>query len=140
LPGLEEGMDMTKVLIVDDEEAVRFVFHRFLTDAGYEVSLAEHEIDARKILSADEFDVAIVDRILPGGMSGLDLREEIKRSQPGCEVIMISGLPIFEPADEIADEQDLTYLIKPVKKDEIMQAVREAAEKSKAKKPGETGT
>ncbi len=43
---------MARVLVVDDEEAIRFVFHRFLTDAGYEVLLAEHTTDAREFLLA----------------------------------------------------------------------------------------
>ncbi|SPD74024.1 Response regulator receiver domain protein,histidine kinase (fragment) [uncultured Desulfobacterium sp.] len=125
---------MTKVLIIDDEEAIRFVFHRFLTDAGYEVSLAGHEIDARKFLSSHRFDVAVVDRLLPGGSSGLALKEEINRTQPECEVIMMSGLPIFELAAEASCEEGQTYLTKPVKKDVIIQAVKEAAEKSKTKR------
>jgi len=70
---------MTKVRVVDDDEAIRFVFGRFLADAGQEVSLAEHENDAGEILSDNEFDVAVVDRILSDGQNGLVLIKEIKR-------------------------------------------------------------
>ncbi len=125
---------MTKVLVVDDEEAIRFVFQRFLTDAGYEVALAEHENDAREWLSADEFDVAVVDRILSDGKSGMDLIKAIKKAQPSCEVIMMSGFPTFHDSPELAEGETFAYLTKPVRKDQIVRAVEEAAEKSKTNK------
>ena len=121
--------EMTKVLVVDDEEAIRFVFERFLADAGYEVSLAEHENDAREILSANEFDVAVVDRVLSDGQNGMDLIKEIKESQPLCEIIMMSGFPIFHNAPEIAEGGLFAYLTKPVRKDDIVRAVEEAVAK-----------
>ncbi len=125
---------MTKVLVIDDEEAIRFVFQRFLSDAGYEVSLAAHENDARNFLSAQEFDVAVVDRILPGGESGLEILKEIRTSQPSCEVIMMSGMPLYQISPESTEGDPIVYLTKPIKKAEIVQAVKNAAEKSKIKK------
>jgi DNA-binding NtrC family response regulator len=130
---------MTKVLIVDDEEAIRFVFHRFLTDAGYEVSLAVHEDDAREFLSADEFDVAVIDRVLSDGKNGMDLIQEIRRAQPSCEVIMMSGFPTFNDTPELTEGEPFPYLTKPVRKDEIVRAVEAAAEKSKTKKASHSG-
>ena len=124
---------MTKVLVVDDEEAIRFVFGRFLADAGYEVSLAEHENDARQILSANEFDVAVVDRVLSDGQDGMDLIKEIKESQPSCEIIMISGFPTFHDAPEMPEDRPYVYLTKPVRKDDIVRAVDEAVEKRRRK-------
>jgi len=123
--------EMTKVLIVDDEEAIRFVFKKFLTDAGYEVSLAAHETDAREILSAHNFDVAVIDRILSDGKSGMDLMKEIKKSQPSCELIMISGFPTFNESSDLVEGNSFVYLTKPVKKDEIIKAVGEATQKSR---------
>ncbi len=123
--------DIPRVLIVDDEEAIRFVFHRFLADAGYDVSVAEHENAAKKVLSSNNFDVAVVDQILPGGQSGLDLVKDIKNMQPMCEVIMVSGFPDFGGESESIGMDKFKFLTKPVKKDEIVRAVEEAAEKSK---------
>ncbi len=125
---------MTKVLIIDDEEAIRFVFQRFLSDAGYDVSLAAHENDARRILSSQEFDVAVVDRILPGGESGLEILKEIQMSQPSCEVIMMSGMPLNQDSPESIGGNSVEYLTKPLRKADIVQAVKNAAEKSKLKK------
>ncbi len=120
-----------RVLIVDDEEAIRYVFHRFLADAGYDVSLAKHEGEAKAVLSSNNFDVAVVDQILPGGESGFDLVKDIKNMQPSCEVIMVSGFPDFNVEAEPLGAENLTFLTKPIKKDDIVRAVDKAAEKSK---------
>jgi DNA-binding NtrC family response regulator len=128
-----EKKEMTKVLVVDDEEAIRFVFGRFLADAGYEVLLAEHENDAREILSGNEFDVAVVDRVLSDGQSGMDLIKAIKESQPSCEIIMISGFPKFHDTPETPGDIPYAYLTKPVRKDDIVRAVGEAVEKRRRK-------
>ncbi len=55
---------MTKVLIVDDEENIRFSFGSILNDAGYDVIKVGHFVEAKSIISANRFDVAIIDRLL----------------------------------------------------------------------------
>ncbi len=131
LLGLKGQEGVPRVLIVDDEEAIRYVFHKFLADAGYNVSVAEHEDEAKEVLLSNRFDVAVVDQILPGGQNGIDLVKDIKNMQPTCEVIMVSGFPDFEGKNEFLEVGELTFLTKPVKKDEIVRAVDEAAEKCK---------
>ncbi len=127
---------MARVLVVDDEEAIRFTFQYFLTDAGHEVSLASHENDAREILSDNEFDVAVIDRILSDSNSGTDLMKEIKRLQLSCKVIMISGLPMFKDSSKGEDDEPFTYLTKPIKGSEIVQHVEQAAKESMLKEKG----
>ncbi len=78
--------------------------------------------------------MAVVDRILSDGKSGLDLIKEIKKSQPSCEVIMMSGFPIYDDSPGVTEGIPFTYLTKPVRKREIVQSVEEATEKSKSKK------
>jgi two-component system NtrC family response regulator len=117
---------MKRVLVVDDVEEIRFILRTFLTEAGYEVTVAAHEIDAKAILSAREFDVAVVDRILSGGKGGGYLSKEIKRLQPSCEVIMITGFPTFKSASKATEDDIFAYLVKPIKREEIVRAVEEA--------------
>ena len=74
---------MTKVLIVDDEENIRFSFSTILTEAGYDVITAGHIIDAKAILSANQFEVAIVDRLLVSD-NGMKIIEYINKIQPFC--------------------------------------------------------
>jgi len=129
-----KGEGMTRVLVVDDEEVIRFVFKKFLTDAGCEVAVAAHATDAKAILSNNEFDVAVVDRILPDGQGGIGLLKEIKMSQPSCEVIIMSGFPPPRSASETLEDDAFLYITKPVNMEEIVRVVEQAAERSKSKK------
>ncbi len=128
---------MTRVLVVDDEESIRFSLRTFLTDEGHDVITASHEIDARAIIDANEFDVAVVDRILTDGGNGVDIVKHLKKVQHNCESIMISAYPTFSSASKTIEHEAFAYLTKPVKKNEICQKVREAVEKGIAKKESE---
>ncbi len=128
---------MTRILVVDDEEDIRFSLKRFLTDDGHEVLTASHVIDAKSIIAANEFDVAVVDRILTDGGNGVDIVKHIKKVQPNCESIMISAYPTFSSASKTIEYEAFAYLTKPVKKNEICQKVEEAVEKGMAKKESE---
>ncbi len=122
---------MTKVLVVDDEESIRFSFQKFLTNAGFEVAAVSHPSEAKKILASNEFDVAVVDRIFPEGQDGLDLVKYIKDAQPFCQIILISAYPTFKSAAETLKYEAFAYLTKPVKREEICKVVGEAARKSR---------
>ena len=87
---------MPRVLIVDDEESIRFSYKKFLTDSGYDVAVTSHLLEAKALLPANEFAVAIVDRIL-GDDNGMDLVKHIRKTQPFCEPILISAYPVLNP-------------------------------------------
>ena len=124
---------MKRVLVVCADEKSRFIFREYLTEVGYEVVAAAHEIDAKAIVSATEFDVAVVDRFLPGQKGADNLSKEIRRLQPSCEVIMISSFPTRKSASEATVDNIFDYLVKPIKREEIVRAVEEAFEKRKSK-------
>ncbi len=125
---------MSRILIVDDEENIRFSYKNILTAAGYEVDVAAHLIDARAILKANEFDVAIIDRILADGQNGIDIVKYIREVQPFCEPVMMSGYPTFGSAAETLQFEGFAYLTKPVKQKELCEVVAKAVSKNKAKK------
>lgn len=125
---------MARILVVDDEESIRFSFQKFLSNTGHEVTVAENTIDAKAILAGNEFDVAIIDRILKDGQNGLDLVKHIREIQPFCEPILISAYPSFRSAAETLQYETVAYLTKPVKQEEICRVVVEAACRSKNKK------
>lgn len=121
---------MPKILIVDDEESIRFSFATILTDAGCDVIKAGHFIDAKSILNANQFDVAIVDRLL-ASHSGMELIEYINKVQPFCTTILISAFPNFKSASEGFKHRLFAYLKKPVKKKEVLSVVKAAVQNSK---------
>ncbi len=121
---------MARVLVVDDEEILRFSFEKILSSAGHDVISAEHIIDARSILGANKFDVAVVDRILSDGCNGIELVEHISDTQPFCESILVSAFPSFTSAAALLDHKAFAYLTKPVEKQQLIQTVGKAASKS----------
>ena len=125
---------MAKIFVVDDEESIRFSFSRMLTDAGYEVIAAGHSTDAKAILAANEFNVAVIDRLLMGRETGLELIKYIKEMQPSCETILVSAYPTRKSAAEALQYETFAYLNKPVKKEELCRVVKEAVRKGKARK------
>ena len=124
---------MPSILIVDDEESIRFSYKKFLIDSGYDVAVASHLLEAKALFPANEFAVAIVDRIL-GDDNGMDLVKHIRKTQPFCEPILISAYPSFESASETLQYDVSAYLTKPIEKQKLCQAVENAVRKNRIKK------
>lgn len=119
------------VLVVDDEESIRFAYRHFLSRSGFEVVEAADARRACALAAEQTFDVAVVDRILGGGGDGVHVIKQIHAFQPLCQTVIVSAYPSFESAAETLRYQSFAYLPKPVKKDEICRVVREAAQKSR---------
>ena len=109
------------VLVVDDEESIRFTFAHFLQNEGYEVLTAPDLRSAKKILASTRTDLIFLDIIL-GGDSGLELLKEIKRLGLNCPVVMITGKPTLTNATEALRYGAFDFLIKPVRKDNLLHA------------------
>lgn len=118
------------VLVVDDEESVRFSLERFLQKAGHEVSVAADIAAARALLETRSFDTAIVDRILANGENGLDLVSDLRAKHPFCQVILISAYPSFRSATQVLSAGAFAYITKPVRKSEILKTAEEAVKRS----------
>ena len=114
-----------KILIVDDEESLRFTLQSFLSQEGYEVLTADSYVSAKKILSKIDPDVFFIDIILEG-KSGLDFLREVKRRDLSSPVIMITGQPDIENAAEALRLGAFEYLIKPVRKTDLLLAAHRA--------------
>lgn len=116
---------MKSILIVDDEEILRFTFGEFLQEGGYEVSTAVNYDDALKKLGASAFDLVITDIIL-GGKTGIDLLEKIKDMGLTCPVIVLTGFPEIETASRAVSLGAFNYLSKPVDHETLLNAARVA--------------
>lgn len=84
---------MKHILIVDDEEAVGYVFERFLAIKGYRVSVATSGEQALAAYQADTPDLVITDYKMPG-MNGDELLRRLRALDPGLPAVMISANPI----------------------------------------------
>lgn len=107
------------VLIVDDEENIRFGFTMILTDAGYDVITASDYDSALGIISKNVPDVIISD-ILLGEQTGIDLLNEIKKMNIISPVIMITGEPNVDTSSVALRLGAFDYVAKPIRKETLL--------------------
>ena len=110
-----------KILVVDDEESIRFTFSHFLKEEGYDVVTASDLKSARRILFHTQVDLIFIDIVL-GGESGLDLLKQVKSLYLKHPVIMITGNPTLDNATDALRRGAFDFLIKPVRKDDLLRA------------------
>ena len=118
-----------RILIIDDEEGIRFTFNKFLSARGYEVSTAKDFDEAMTCVSEKDFDVIFADIILRG-KTGIDILREIKNKKLNCPVIMITGYPNIETASEAIRLGAFDYIPKPIQKDVLFHAIDVAMQHS----------
>lgn len=116
-----------RILIVDDEENIRFTFKSFLSDEGYEVETADSLQAGKKFLKEKEFDLVFLD-ILLGRESGLEILREVKERGLACPVVMITGAPEVETAAEAVRYGAFDYIPKPVMQENLLRVTRMALE------------
>ncbi len=123
---------MARVLIVDDEEAIRTTYSYLISHMGHEVFTAKDADEAKAlVLTERDLDVALVDRVFPGKKSGIDVVEFLRVSQPLCQAILVSGFPTFDSASEALRLSVFDYLTKPVTKEMLFQVVDAATKEKK---------
>jgi len=97
------------ILVVDDEEAVGYVFERYLAIKGYRVSVATSGEQALAAFEADRPDLVVTDYKMPG-MNGAELLLRLRAIDPALPAVMISANPI-----EVGPTLDrVTFFPKPV--------------------------
>ena len=112
-----------KILVVDDEESIRFTFDTFLTEEDYEVATAASYGEAVALMSKSKFDLLFIDIIMEG-KTGIDLLRTVKKGNPNAQVIIITGAPSVDTAAEALRLGALDYIVKPIRQNEMIKAAR----------------
>ncbi|MDX1763610.1 MAG: response regulator, partial [bacterium] len=123
-------MDKPRVLVVDDEESIRFTFKNFFKKANYTVSTASDFDEALAQLGHGDFDLIFADILLPG-KTGIELLQEAKQRGVSAPVIMVTGAPNVESAAKAVRLGAFDYISKPVDKERLLR-VAELALQHKA--------
>ncbi|MDE2291726.1 MAG: PAS domain S-box protein, partial [Elusimicrobia bacterium] len=109
------------VLLVEDEEAVRRLAARILTEAGYRVDARR---EAPPDAEADGFDLLVTDITLPGGRSGLELAAALRGRAPSRRVLLMTG----HSEALVSGAEGWRLLQKPFSRESLLAAVRGALE------------
>src|SRR3954453_6899108 len=118
-------MNKIRVLIVDDDDNLRWGTKTQLEDAGYRVSEAADGNSAIATLNGEHPDLIITDLKMPG-MSGVELLRKIKAFDPEIPVLMITAFGTIQSAVEAVRAGAYDYITKPLDHDELLLAVQRA--------------
>jgi CheY-like chemotaxis protein len=109
----ETARPRLRVLIVEDEQAIRDVFGEFVAGLGHEPIAAATAEDALEKLASERPDVILLDVRLPG-MSGLDFLDHPAVRESGVPVVAVSGVATEAQARECLKRGALDFIRKPV--------------------------
>jgi len=111
-----------RILLVDDEETIRFVLRETLISEGYNVDIAADAFQALEHFKLASYDLIITD-IKMKGMNGIQLIREIKRSDLDLKIIIITAYGSLETVKEAAKLGVVEMISKPFKIQEIKDAI-----------------
>lgn len=114
-----------RVLVVDDDAAIRTVVREALRRAGFSVETAASVAEQRKLFASFDPQVLVTDVVLPDG-NGLDIIPEVLATNPGLPIIVLSAQNTFTTALRATEQGAFDYLPKPFDLGELTRAVADA--------------
>jgi len=118
-----------RVLVVEDEHAIRLALKGLLTRDGFEVELAENGEIAIDRLESEAFDLVITDLALGRGASGMEVLRAARRERPEIGVVMITAHGSEKIAVEAMKSGADDYIPKPFDNDELRVVVARALDR-----------
>jgi putative two-component system response regulator len=114
-----------RLLVVDDDEAIRVAITRFLRSRGYDVTAVGSAADALAALERDRIELALCDVRMPG-MTGLELLAAALERDPTLAILMLTAVNDAPTATEAFGLGASDYLVKPVELVDLQRAVERA--------------
>jgi DNA-binding response OmpR family regulator len=108
-----------RLLVVEDEKKLGSAIKRGLEQEGYAVDLVHDADDGLAYAETEEYDVIVLDRMLPGGQDGLDICRKLRQSGSKTPIIMLTARDAVADRVEGLDDGADDYLIKPFAFDEL---------------------
>jgi len=118
-------MIMARILIVDDDEAIRELLKEFFQGLDYEISTAANGSEALAVISQHDSDCIISDYVMPD-MNGLELLERLREQGKEVPFLMITGYPTIEIAVEVMKRGAYDYITKPLQLEDVRIKVERA--------------
>ncbi len=126
-------MAAERILIVDDEEAIREIVASMLTIAGYKCQQAGSGVEALAVLqSGEEFELMLSD-LMMAELDGIGLLERTKEKYPEMPVVMVTAVHDISVALAAIRNGAYDYLLKPFEREQLLATVRRAMENRRLK-------
>ena len=118
-----------RIMVVDDDSALRMTLHEILMDEGRDVISAEDGARAIQLASENQIALIFMDIKMPG-VNGVDAFLAIKEILPDCVVVLMTGHSLESLVEKALSEGARTVLSKPVSIDQILEIVDEVVAES----------
>ena len=114
------------ILLVEDEQVVRYLIRNMLERAGYRVLEAAHGVEAEHILETSKTSIHLLltDIVMPEGMSGRELAARIRERIPNLPVIFTSGYDVETAGRELTLKKGQNFIKKPFSAQQLLEMVR----------------
>lgn len=119
-----------KVLIVEDNERVAHFLQRGLHDAGHSAEHAGNAIDGMALATGKVYDAIIMDRMLPDGIDGISLIEELRGGGNTTPILILSALSVVDDRVSGLKSGGDDYLVKPFAFSELLARLDALARRS----------
>jgi EAL domain-containing protein (putative c-di-GMP-specific phosphodiesterase class I) len=116
-----------RVLVAEDEQALQRAVARSLRQAGFDVETAENGRAAVALLAASDFDAVVSDIRMPD-MDGLELLRSVRERNLEVPVILVTGSPGIDTAQQAIEHGAFRYITKPVQLKQLEGTVRAAVQ------------
>src|ERR1700688_4386811 len=114
-----------RVLLVDDDEAVRSMMSMTLEGKGFDVVPAASVTEALKLITTESFDVLITDLHMPNPSDGFAVVTAMRHSQPDALTLLVSGYPDVKSAMDATLLQADDIIVKPFEAGKLAELVHE---------------
>jgi YesN/AraC family two-component response regulator len=121
----------TRLLFVDDEEAIRVTLPAILRLQGFQVTVAASVPEALDIMGREKFDVLLTDLNIGTPADGFTLVSAMRRVQPGAATFILTGYPDFHTALEAIRNQVDDYFVKPADIPSLISTLKEKVHRSR---------
>ena len=117
-----------KILVVDDEVAMRESLAAWLREDGYVVDVAASGREAVEMARGCQYDIYFIDLKMPPGIGGIETMIEIRKLQPEAAVVIITAYATVDTAINALKEGAQEYMVKPCNPEEISLFVKRTIE------------
>jgi len=121
---------MTNILIVDDDAKLRSNLTEVLEGAGYRTESAASANEALTRIEAREFDIALLDYLMPK-MNGLEALTAMRKLRPKTKIIIITAFATIDNAVDAVKKGASEYISKPFKIEQLLTTIRRVLEEAR---------
>lgn len=123
-------MRKSKILAIDDDKFFRELYEDILISEGFSITTIENGRQGLNLLGKEGFDIVITDMIMPD-WDGIRTMEEIKKAFPDQDIIIVTHISEIETAVEAMKSGASDYILKPIKREDLLYAVRKLLKRQK---------